>query len=123
MAVLKAAGLTEYKTRNQGTVLLFRQSGKPVVDFYPGTGRWRSGNKTYEGGASAFMAWYNRIEASGEVRRVYGVYATTKKATDIINELNAQMNKILTSALELTERLSELSQLIKYFERQDQHGH
>lgn len=40
---------------------LFRAPGKPQVDFYPSTGRWRvvaGQRKTYRGGAAAFLAWY-----------------------------------------------------------------
>jgi len=41
---------------------LFREDGKPVVDFYPSTGRWRvpHDNKTYKGGAKSFLKWYEK---------------------------------------------------------------
>lgn len=39
-------------------VFLLRESGKPKVDFYPHTGRWKVGNKMYRGGALAFYRWY-----------------------------------------------------------------
>lgn len=41
---------------------LFRQEGKPKVDFYPSTGRWRDvgTGKTYRGGAQAFVGWYKK---------------------------------------------------------------
>lgn len=42
------------------TVCLFREQGKPKVDFYPHTGRWKSGTKMYRGGANAFCAWYDK---------------------------------------------------------------
>jgi hypothetical protein len=41
---------------------LFREPGKPRVDFYPSTGRWRTvgrePEKVHRGGARAFIAWY-----------------------------------------------------------------
>ena len=43
---------------NNGEAILFRQAGKPDADFYPSTGRWRSGGRTYNGGAVAFLRWY-----------------------------------------------------------------
>lgn len=46
---------------NNGETLIFREQGKPKVDFYPSTGRWRvaSGNaRTQGGGAIAFLEWY-----------------------------------------------------------------
>lgn len=42
------------------TVCLFRINGKPKVDFYPHTGRWKSNNKMYSGGAKSFLNWYNK---------------------------------------------------------------
>ncbi len=40
--------------------ILFRNHGKPKVDFYPSTGRWRdlTNNETYSGGAEKFIRWY-----------------------------------------------------------------
>lgn len=39
---------------------LFREDGKPLVDFYPSTGRWRviGGVGSFRGGARAFLGWY-----------------------------------------------------------------
>lgn len=54
---LEAYGLI-FEVRNAGDVLLFREPGKPKADFYPSTGRWRSGGKTYSGGAHSFRKWY-----------------------------------------------------------------
>jgi hypothetical protein len=61
MEVLRASGLafTEHTTS-----VVFREPGKPAVDFYPHTGRWRlvgrknAGGKTMSGGAKGFLAWY-----------------------------------------------------------------
>lgn len=43
--------------------LLFRVPGKPWVDFYQSTGRWRkvgkmAGDTVYKGGAKAFLEWF-----------------------------------------------------------------
>ena len=47
------------------TVYLFRVDGKPSVDFYPHTGRWKKNTgsgkkKMFRGGAKAFLNWYER---------------------------------------------------------------
>jgi len=42
------------------TVCLFRETGKPKVDFYPHTGRWKVKNKMYNGGGQSFKNWYNK---------------------------------------------------------------
>jgi len=54
-----AHGIDRLDTRNGGTVVLFRDGAKKA-DFYPGTGRWRSGGKTYRGGAASFLAWWSK---------------------------------------------------------------
>jgi len=56
----------EFTTKNHGESLLFREEGKPPIDFYPGTGRWRIvgvGAKTFRGGATAFLSWYSKQKA------------------------------------------------------------
>ncbi len=57
--VIRASGLP-YTDR--GEALLFREGGKPAVDFYPSTGRWRipGEKKTRSGGAQVFLNWYWR---------------------------------------------------------------
>jgi hypothetical protein len=54
-----------------GASALFREPGKPRVDFYLSTGRWRVGgasaSRTMRGGARGFVAWYAR--RNSEVRR------------------------------------------------------
>ena len=42
------------------TVCLFRETGKPKIDFYPHTGRWKSKNKIHRGGAISFINWYSK---------------------------------------------------------------
>jgi len=48
---------------DKGTVLLFRNNIK--ADFYPHTGRWRSNNKTYSGGAKTFINWFLKNDKRG----------------------------------------------------------
>lgn len=60
VAALVTSGL-KYRSVNDGESLLFREPGKPKVDFYPSTGRWRivgAQSKTFRGGAAAFIGWY-----------------------------------------------------------------
>lgn len=61
MDTLNASGLT-FKETNYGETLLFRELGKPKVDFYPSTGRWRVAgmSKTFRGGAEVFLRWYEK---------------------------------------------------------------
>lgn len=60
---IKASGIP-YTDR--GEALLFREAGKPRVDFYPSTGRWRIVGKprTFRGGAKSFLNWYRKQEDS-----------------------------------------------------------
>lgn len=58
-ATLKAAGIP-FALANGGETLVIREAGMPRIDFYPSTGRWRciDRQKTYSGGATAFLKWY-----------------------------------------------------------------
>jgi hypothetical protein len=52
-------------------VVLFRESKKPMIDFYPSTGRWRivGGRKqssAISGGAKKFLEWYRKQEQKQE---------------------------------------------------------
>jgi hypothetical protein len=63
--VIKASGIPHTFTNN-GESILFREKGKPKVDFFPSTGRWRvvSGNaRTMGGHAAKFIEWYNQQTA------------------------------------------------------------
>ena len=62
MAILNDAKDVTYKSSNGGESLLFRQYGMPKVDFYPSTGRWRAAGiqRTFSGGATAFLVWYRK---------------------------------------------------------------
>lgn len=57
--ILAASGL-KYRVVNDGLTVLFREPGKPAVDFYPSTGRWRlpKMNRTMGGHAQRFLTWY-----------------------------------------------------------------
>lgn len=57
-AALMTSGLV-FRVASPET-LCFREEGKPAVDFYPSTGRWREVkvNKTHGGHAGAFLKWY-----------------------------------------------------------------
>lgn len=59
METLSASGAI-FTVTNHGETLLFRMTGKPRVDFYPSTGRWRVAGltKTFSGGAESFLRWY-----------------------------------------------------------------
>jgi hypothetical protein len=63
--VLIAASGLQY--RDRGETLCFRETGKPCVDFYPSTGRWKivagGGRPLFNGGAAAFLAWYRKDRA------------------------------------------------------------
>ena len=63
MEVLDASAL-KFRETNYGETILFRESGKPKVDFYPSTGRWRVAGltKTFRGGAESFVRWYEKQE-------------------------------------------------------------
>lgn len=65
MQIIAASGL-QYTVREHS--LLFREEGKPKVDFYPSTGRWQSSGQTHSGGAKKFIAWYKAqvVDAKSE---------------------------------------------------------
>jgi len=64
LAALNASSVI-FTVTNSGETLLFRESGKPKVDFYPSTGRWRVAGltRTFSGGADSFLNWYERQSA------------------------------------------------------------
>lgn len=61
MAALRASGV---RFEERPTSVLFREPGKPRVDFYPHTGRWRvvgapnGPTRPLSGGAKRFLEWY-----------------------------------------------------------------
>ena len=60
MLALQNSGI-EFK--RHVTACLFRENGKPKIDFYPHTGRWRTvgkNAKTFSGGAKTFLKWYSK---------------------------------------------------------------
>jgi hypothetical protein len=65
MTVLRESEFRQaFTVTNGGECILFRQGVS--ADFYPSTGRWRSKNKTYRGGAKAFVAWLKSNQAAYE---------------------------------------------------------
>lgn len=62
LAALRASGL---RFGERPEMLLFREPGKPRVNFYPSTGRWaipdRNGGRCCGGGhAARFIDWYRK---------------------------------------------------------------
>jgi hypothetical protein len=64
VAVIEEAGMA-YEWNKDRTAMLLREPGKPKVDFYPGTGTWKAGNKGLKGGAVAFIGWYRKQRQPG----------------------------------------------------------
>ena len=69
---LKKSGL---RYTHKDTVCLFRIQGKPLVDFYPHTGRWRivgkdSPKKVFTGGADAFINWFRKQYTNNRARKI-----------------------------------------------------
>ena len=62
-ALVEASGIP-FTVSDEGRCLSFREAGKPMVDFYPETGRWRRMKPKWVGGlgAEAFLNWY-RVQA------------------------------------------------------------
>lgn len=63
MMALNRAVAGRFTSTNYGETLCFRESGKPMVDFYPSTGRWRivgANSQTFRGGAESFLRWYEK---------------------------------------------------------------
>ena len=58
-AIIEASGIP-FTVSDEGRCLSFRETGKPMVDFYPETGRWRRMKPKWVGGlgAEAFLNWY-----------------------------------------------------------------
>lgn len=58
--ILKKSGIIFRESGSE--TLLFRNPGKPRVDFYPSTGRWKviRTNTIMGGGALKFIAWYKK---------------------------------------------------------------
>jgi hypothetical protein len=58
-SAIMASGIPHTIT-NRGETILIREEGRPKVDFYPSTGRWKGDGKIYSGGAQKFIFWYKR---------------------------------------------------------------
>lgn len=62
LALLEKSGVP-FTLTNHGEDTLFREPGKPPVNFWLSTGKWRitlPGGKTMSGGAKAFLGWYRK---------------------------------------------------------------
>lgn len=60
--IIATSGVS-FRSANHGETFCFRERGKPMVDFYPSTGRWRvvgAKSRTFRGGAEAFLRWYEK---------------------------------------------------------------
>ena len=58
MSIMEKSGIV-YKLIENNT-LLIRENGKPKVDFYLSTGRWKVNNKAMKGGAVSLINWYRK---------------------------------------------------------------
>lgn len=60
--ILKSSSLVFKEASHE--CYIFRELGKPKVDFYPSTGRWRNidTGKTHSGGATLFIQWYKSLK-------------------------------------------------------------
>lgn len=57
-ALIEASGIP-FTVTNNGEALVIRERGRPRIDFYPSTGRWRVDNlRTLGGHAERFLKWY-----------------------------------------------------------------
>jgi len=59
--ILRESGIP-FTIVNKGICVIFREEGKPKVDFFLSTGRWRvvaGETELYEGGAEGFLEWYS----------------------------------------------------------------
>ncbi len=67
--LVEASGIP-FTVSDEGRCLSFRETGKPMVDFYPETGRWRRMKPKWVGGlgAQAFLNWY-RAQAENSINQ------------------------------------------------------
>lgn len=67
-ALIKEAGIPYTQSVYNGASIVFqiREGGKPTIDYYPATGRWKvykqNKPKMYQAkSAKAFISWYNNL--------------------------------------------------------------
>lgn len=53
-----AAWGVPFEENDDGTVMMFRQPGRPAADFYPTRNRWRCGQEFWWGHAADFIEWF-----------------------------------------------------------------
>lgn len=89
MAYFDAHCTYAYETRNDGTVMLFRVPGKPIVDYFPTTNKWNvvstDKRETKTGNAQSFLEWFEKQELPaqqqiGSVTNYYTDWAEVKTA-------------------------------------------
>ena len=64
-AIIQKSGLI-FRGTNNGECLVLRERGKPAIDFYPSSGRWREvgpSKRNHTGGAESFLQWYGEQKA------------------------------------------------------------
>ena len=73
MHILNQLLLGRYQVKNQGECCIFREIGKPNVDFDPSTGRWRvyGQKRTLRGGGYSFVQWYNRTHSINKGKAIH----------------------------------------------------
>jgi len=62
MRIIVASGLPFRIMNQMYDCIRFDIDGKPVVDFYPGTGRWQiiKEHRVLHGGAESFVNWFKK---------------------------------------------------------------
>jgi hypothetical protein len=81
---LDAAGIP-YTVKNDGYMYAIRVPGKPRIDFYPTTNRWRVDGETMYGPAKRLIGWYKKQqvpiqEVMLETQPVYTTWLAVRQA-------------------------------------------
>jgi len=109
---LRRSGLINYKKRNGGDVLLFRELGQPHADFYPTTGKWRSGGKTYEGGVERFAEWYHVRQAMNRDadKSKHDLMLAVERITEAMLALSASFEAMATTVQTFIKTVEDASE-------------
>jgi hypothetical protein len=64
-AILQQSGIP-FEVHNGGYRFRFTEPGRPVIDYYPPTGRWQviDTRDWHTGGAHAFLEWYRQQQGA-----------------------------------------------------------
>lgn len=96
---LKATGLT-FAEVNSGDILVFREAGKPTVEFFTRRSRWkvRGNPKTHHGSVSEFTNWLGALrsgqspaDAALYAQRVAAAEALRPGITAIVKKVQEEM--------------------------------